>query len=396
MVKSRQGTIINHNGQEWRHGGQYRVSHQPYGFIIARRNQNAKDILFHISDMAKELTIGEDYSPDLILKIISPDIFVARQKISDHHFVVYSISEDRILIPDAKKIIKYDTSSKLISLISLDNHLQLRDHNNTIIEDFGVFPTMGYGDFQSLPEGVLVSDNDAELMITKKYKGQSVFVSVNVMTGREYGEPYLAIGPVYEGVRYMIRPDGSECFVDINNEFLFNLLPCVPRDLRHLGTSLCNKPTQYGNLRNFCCNGRIIADYRRQDGKIQSYMLDRDGNILLPPGKCPTSMYSLGANRYAVRRRNDIAIANEKGELLTDFIYKTVSSMGMSKEDTSGIGFFSDNRCAMTIKIRSKYYTGCIDSDCNVIIPFDFARIGYFALGFAYAERHMRGVDYWG
>ena len=68
----------------------------------------------------------------------------------------------------------------------------------------------------------------------------------------------------------------------------------------------------------------------------------------------------------------------------------------MDRDDTFGIGFFSDNRCALTVKRKSGYYTGCIDVDGNEVIPFEFADIRHFTHGYAYAEPHMRGVDFWG
>ena len=77
-------------------------------------------------------------------------------------------------------------------------------------------------------------------------------------------------------------------------------------------------------------------------------------------------------------------------------IYTTPTTFGMDRDDTFGIGFFSDNRCALTVKRKSGYYTGCIDVDGNEVIPFEFADIRHFTHGYAYAEPHMRGVDFWG
>ena len=73
-----------------------------------------------------------------------------------------------------------------------------------------------------------------------------------------------------------------------------------------------------------------------------------------------------------------------------------IPSFGMDRDNTFGIGFFSENRCALTLKRKSKYYTGCIDVDGNEVIPFEFAEIRHFSHGYAYAEPQQFGVDYWG
>lgn len=395
---NRRQTLIDTEGREWLHAMRFnRVHPSAHGWVIVAHDncERAKDLV-HLSDTSAVIHLGDDSLPAwAVRRVLSPDLCVAMPNQRENISEVWSISENRMLIPAVRWVIKYDEQSRLISLITRDNHLQLRSLDNEIAEDFGILPELGSNSIFVLPEGVLVSDNDAELMVAKDVYGKGVYKSLNVMTGKEYGEPYLAIGPVYEGIRYMVRPDGTECFVDDHNEFLFNLLPCEPRDLRFL-VSVSRKPTWCSNLKYFCCNGKILADYRRSNGKIQSYLMDREGHVLLPPGKCPVTMYCLGENRYAVRKRNSIAIANERGELMSDFIYTTPTTFGMDRDDTFGIGFFSDNRCALTVKRKSGYYTGCIDVDGNEVIPFEFADIRHFTHGYAYAEPHMRGVDFWG
>lgn len=395
---TRRETLIDIDGREWLHAQRFnRVHPSTHGWVIVARDncERAKDLV-HLSDVSAIVHLGDDSRAEWsVRRVLSPDLCVAMPTQRENVSEVWSIAENRRLIPEARWVIKYDEQSQLISLITRDSRLQLRNRDNQVVEDFGVLPELGSNRIFVLPEGVLVSDNDAELMLAKDVGGQSVYTSLNVMTGKEYGEPYLAIGPVYEGMRYMVRPDGTECFVDENNEFLFNLLPSEPRDLRFLG-SVSRKPTWCSDLKNFCCHGKILADCRCSNGKIQSYLMDRNGNVLLPPGKCPATMYCLGENRYAVRKRNSIAIANEHGELMSDFIYTTPSTFGMDRDNTFGIGFFAENRCALTVKRKSEYYTGCIDVDGNEVIPFEFADIRHFTHGYAYAEPHKRGLDYWG
>lgn len=397
-MRARRQTLIDKEGREWMHSDRFnRVHSSAHGWVIVAQDncERAKDLV-HLSDTPTVIHLGDDSRLEwAVRRVISPDLCVAMPNQRENLSEVWSITENRLLIPAVRWVIKYDEQSQLISLITRDNHLQLRSRDNQVVEDFGILPELGSNRIFVLPEGVLVSDNDAELMLAKDVNGESVYTSLNVMTGKEYGEPYLAIGPVYERMRYMVRPNGTECFVDENNEFLFNLLPGEPRDLRFLA-SVSRKPTWCSNLKNFCCNGKILVDYRRPNGKNQSYLMDRDGNVLLPPGKCPTTMYCLGENRYAVRKRNSIALANEQGELMSDFIYTTPTTFGMDRDNTFGIGFFSENRCALTLKRKSKYYTGCIDVDGNEVIPFEFAEIRHFSHGYAYAEPHQFGVDYWG
>ena len=73
-----------------------------------------------------------------------------------------------------------------------------------------------------------------------------------------------------------------------------------------------------------------------------------------------------------------------------------IPSFGMDRDNTFGIGFISENRYALTLKRKSKYYTGCIDVDGNEVIPFEFAEIRHSSHGYAYAEPQQFGVDYWG
>lgn len=378
-------TIIDTSGRDWPYLGVYNhVRMQPNGWVIAGPDVDNANDLIHLSDMQK--VIHFDHGFYRILRIIASDLCVGVARDKDRGVELWSISEDRRLIGGVGSIHFYDPDRNLVCLSTRDDHMQLRNLDHGIINDFGV--PDGFCDHVNIWYS---RDVYCRSFICKEANGKEFYVPFDPVSGKECGEPFIIIGPLQEGLRYMVRPDGSECFVNQNLEKVFDLGQKRPDRLRFPERI---RGIEYGIRKYICCNGKIIALRWGKDESWQSYMLDREGNILLPPGKCPRNIYSLGADRYAVKKGKKFAIANENAELMTDYIY----SMAMDwdgPEETNGVGFFSDdNLCSVMMRKKSYLRAGCIDLNCNEVIPFEFGEIKYFSNGFAVATR-KKGLDFW-
>lgn len=387
MRKRRRETLIDTAGNEWLHAGTYSVvGREPYGWVNLYKERD----FIHLSDVSRIIHVGDDNRPDWgAAHLLSPNFFEAGSAECPYG-ELWSLPENRLLISGVLCIFDVDEELGLVSLVTMDKHLQVRTLNNEIVEDFGVMPEKSW----PYEDDTLFSDKRTSISMAKEINGRMAFVSMNLYTGKEYGEPYLCLGSLREGLRYMMRPDGSECFVNSRNEWAFDLLPS-PR--KYNGGNPHLDSLQLYVRRYICSKGKIVADCCGKNGKIQSYLLDREGNILLPPGKCPSYMYGLGEDRFAVRRRNSIALANEKGELMTDYLYSLPWLLGLDCDAAPGLGFFSEGLCALTKKKGSRFHTVCIDSDGNEVIPFDkYTEIGCFSHGYALAKPQIRGVDWWG
>lgn len=380
-------TLIDTDGNEWMYADTYPVvGREPYGWV----NLFKERAFIHLSDVSKIIHVGDDKRTDWgASHLLSPNTFEAGS--TDYPYgELWSLRENRLLISGVLCLFDVNEEQGLVSLVTMDKHLQVRTLNNEIVEDFGVMPE------QSWPyeDDTLFSSERTSLSMPKEINGRKCFVSMNLYTGKEYGEPYLCLGALQEGLRYMMRPDGSECFVNSRNEWVFDLLPS-PR--KYIGGNPHLDSLQLSVRRYICCKGKIVADCCGKNGKIQSYLLDREGNILLPPGKCPSYMYSLGEDLFAVRRRNSIALANDKGELMTDYRYTMPWLLGLDRDAAPGLGFFSEGLCPLTKKKGSLFHSVCIDCDGNEVIASDkYTEIGCFSHGYALARPQMRGVGWWG
>ena len=151
--------MIDKEGREWMHSDRFnRVHSSAHGWVIVAQDncERAKDLV-HLSDTPTVILLGDDSRLEwAVRRVIFPDLCVAMPNQRENLSEVWSITENRLLIPAVRWVIKYDDQSQLISLITRDNHLQLRSRDNQVVEDFGVLPELGSNRIFVLPEGVLV------------------------------------------------------------------------------------------------------------------------------------------------------------------------------------------------------------------------------------------------
>lgn len=250
---------------------------------------------------------------------------------------VFSLVEQRYLIPAIyKDIFKYDCKKGHFSVLTSQDHLQIIDANNKILQDFG----------QVCAKRPILLSEDEPLLIADRKKSNyndKTYECIDVWTGLRQGSPFYHIGKMSESLRYLHGVDQRYYFVNNSWEPVFEL----PKHTV--------MPYDFGPL----------VDINFIDGHASienSYVLNKRGEIIIHQNQYPF-IKNIGENRlYVFNNKRKGAIIDTNCNPITEYIY--------SKDFL--LEKFRERSICLWKKINKKEYTGCIDPDGNEIIPFKY------------------------
>lgn len=203
-----------------------------------------------------------------------------------------------------------------------------------------------------------------ELLPNKRSDARTKFALLNVCTGDCYGWiKALKMGIESENKRYVVDETGTEIITDsygirlfrlpYQSNFNLNKYQVYPRPvLGGIETSI------------FFNSDRMSVPYWDEKGVRHFYLIDNNGEIVIPPGKFDSGIKVIGNKRILLCKNSNWALADYDGTLITDFSYKLFSTKLMN------------NRIVMGKRMSNKKIMyGALDAEGKEAIPFEFACI---------------------
>lgn len=217
--------------------------------------------------------------------------------------------------------------------------------------------------------------DEAPVFVVSRGKEDRHRYAVDARTGERVGPTFSSIGNLRGGIRYIRTSEGRDCIVDKDWNEMFEL-PLSPNWL-DAGEMTGTSQLQFSPD----CNRMALIDARDR-----MYLLDGSGNMIIPPGK-HRFIQTVGESRLLVSKGWHHALADENGELITDYIFRS-SSIGINRSFRDGL-----LPIEKTAGKRKTYYgvlCGVIDTDGNEVIPFVYDSISDFHTGYAVADKEIR------
>ena len=182
-------------------------------------------------------------------------------------------------------------------------------------------------------------------------------------TGEEI-TTFLCIAPCVEGVRYMMNSRGEESFLRKDFTEAFKL----PYPTNNL---------QYGNMGAenrswYCRDGRIPLNSWKSKGRKMAYLIDKQGNIVIEPGKY-TNILHTGSQRLLLKKGSNYAMSDLDGNLLTDFVYSDFrETTGAAAID---FPLFFGELLPLVKKVGTKKQMCALNRNGEEVIPPEYSQI---------------------
>ena len=281
---------------------------------------------------------------------------------------IWSYKQNRWLIaPEYSFASLRYTEQGIIPLLAPDGKLLHADKQGGIVSSYRVpeFIVNRFGEVK------IHDDEEGGVCILKEWCADKTdytkheFALLDVLTGESSGIIKLrALGLAGEQKRYAIDTKGNEIVTDRFGQFLFKLP--FQSDFVH-NTKIVPTPVSEGikqdEFKYRFQSGRLSLPYWDNKGKRHCYMVDSNGEVVIPPGVYDGGIIVLGNNRILVCKNSKWALADTHGELLTDFLYTP------NFRDWS----MKNNRIVLGKRItRSRVLQGALDESGNEVIPFNF------------------------